>query len=395
MKLRVIGLMSGTSLDGIDAALVEIDGVTSADLSWKLIEFVSVPYTAEQRKLIHDAMVRGDAAALCEIHALIGEWFATAALAVCERARVVAVDVDVIGSHGQTVWHRPPSKGARGATLQLGDAATIAERTGVPVVSDFRSRDVAAGGEGAPLVAWVDRALFSVQGRRRVLQNIGGMGNLTWLPAREDDQPLLAFDTGPGNALIDAAVEIATRGVQTYDDGGARAARGVPDMELVEDLLMHPFFKQPPPRSTGREVFGRPFVEQLVRSMNLVTEADWDNFIATLTSFTAHSIARSCRDWLRERGFDEMIVTGGGARNRTMMRMIQELLEPVPVLPGDTLGIDADAKEALAFAAFAWAHVHRIAANVPEATGAEGPRVLGSFTPGSAERTPLEFATPI
>jgi anhydro-N-acetylmuramic acid kinase len=394
MKLRVIGLMSGTSLDGIDAALVDIDGSGTADLSWKLIEFVSVPYTAEQRRLIHDAIVRGGTAAICEVHALLGEWFADAALAVCERARVTAVDVDVIGSHGQTVWHRPPKDGARGATLQIGDPATIAERTGIPVVSDFRSRDVAAGGEGAPLVAWMDRALFSVPSRRRVLQNIGGMGNLTWLPAREDAQPLLAFDTGPGNALIDAAVEIATRGLHTYDEGGARAARGTVDRALLDELLAHEFFAHKPPRSTGREIFGRPYVERLIQRVAPTSEAEWDNLIATLTALTAHSIARACHDWLSERGFDEVVVTGGGARNATLMRMIQDLLKPVPVLPGDTLGIDADAKEALAFAAFAWAHVHRIPANVPEATGAEGLRVLGSFTPGAAERTPLEFVTP-
>lgn len=394
MKLRVIGMMSGTSLDGIDAALVDIDGTTHADLTWKLIEFLSVPYTAEQRKLIHDAMLRGGTAALCDLHALLGEWFGTAALAVCERARVAAVDVDVIGSHGQTVWHRPPLNGSRGATLQMGDAATIAERTGVPVVSDFRSRDVAAGGEGAPLVPWMDRALFSVPRRRRVLQNIGGMANLSWLPAREDPQPLLAFDTGPGNALIDAAVEIATRGLQTYDDGGARAARGKVDQALLEELLAHPFFKQAPPKSTGREVFGRPFVENIIKRIEPTSDAEWDNLIATLTALTAHSISRACHDWLSERGYDEVVVTGGGARNATLMRMLQELFKPVPVLPGDTLGIDADAKEALAFAAFAWAHVHRIPANVPEATGAEGPRVLGSFTPGAAERTPLEFVTP-
>ncbi len=394
MKLRAIGLMSGTSLDGIDAALVEIDGSSAADLSWKLIEFVSTQYSAEQRKLIHDSIVRGGTAAICDVHALIGEWFATAALAVCGRARIAAVDVDVIGSHGQTVWHRPPKHGSRGATLQIGDAATIAERTGIPVVSDFRSRDVAAGGEGAPLVAWMDRALFSAPGKRRVLQNIGGMGNLTWLPAREDPQPLLAFDTGPGNALMDAAVEIATRGMQTYDDGGARAARGTVDQTLLDELLTHSFFEQKPPKSTGREIFGRPYVEKLVQRVAPASDVEWDDFIATLTALTAYSIARACHDWLAQRGVDEIVITGGGARNATLMRMLRDQLAPIPVFPGDTLGIDADAKEALAFAAFAWAHVHRIPANVPEATGAAGPRVLGSFTPGAAERTPLEFAPP-
>ena len=172
-------------------------------------------------------------------------------------------EVELIGSHGQTVWHIPPSSGRRGATLQLGDPATIAERTGIAVVSDFRTRDMAAGGEGAPLVPWTDRVLFSARGARRILQNIGGIANLTWLPPKGETAELVAFDTGPGNVLIDAAVELATAGRETFDRDGQRAARGRIDASLLAELLAHPFFAAAPPKSTGREVFGRAMVEAL------------------------------------------------------------------------------------------------------------------------------------
>jgi anhydro-N-acetylmuramic acid kinase len=386
--LRVIGLMSGTSLDGIDAALVEFDG-EPATLAWRLAGFVSVPYAAEQRRAIHDGIVAGTAPALCRLHAVLGEWLAAAALEACTAAGVAPADVDLIGSHGQTIWHEPPAPGVRGATLQLGDPATIAERTGIPVVSDFRTRDVAAGGEGAPLVPWVDRLLFSLPDRRRALQNIGGIGNVTWLPRRGDATPLLAFDTGPGNALIDAAAELASSGAETFDRDGERAARGRVDDALLDELLAHPFFARTPPRSTGREVFGRPYVEELVRRRGVADAAGWDDLIATLTALTARTIGDAYRRWLLPRGVEEAVVTGGGGRNPTLRRMIQRELPELPVLEGEVLGLDPDAKEAVAFAALAWAHVRGLAGNVPEATGAAAGRVLGSYTPGAGARSRL------
>jgi anhydro-N-acetylmuramic acid kinase len=377
----VIGLMSGTSLDGIDVALVEFADSGGAP-AWRLCAFLELPYSAAQRQRIHDTIVAGSAAALCRLHADMGEWFAAAALRLCREHGVRPADVAVIGSHGQTVWHEPPRPGSRGATLQVGCAATIAERTGIAVVSDFRSRDVAAGGEGAPLVPWVDRLLFSHDTRRRVLQNIGGMGNLTWLPPLTAPEPLLAFDTGPGNALIDAAVELATDGASTYDADGARAATGAIDDALLEELLAHPFLQRDPPKSTGREVFGRQFVERLAEQVQPADAGGWTSFIATLTELTARSITDAITRWVLPKGVDEVIITGGGARNRLLVNSIRAGL-PVPVTAdASALGLDPAAKEAVAFAALARAHVQHEPGNVPEATGAAGPRVLGSYTPG-------------
>lgn len=383
--MLVIGLMSGTSLDGIDAALVHFQGDASAPV-WKIRSFIDVPYTAAQRTAIHDSIVSGSAAALCTLNADLGEWFADAVARVLAEANVAADDITVIGSHGQTVWHEPPRDGRRGSTLQLGCAATIAERTGIAVVSDFRSRDMAAGGEGAPLVPWVDRLLFSHDTRRRVLQNIGGMGNLTWLPPRGSTEPVLAFDTGPGNALIDAAVELATNGESTFDRDGALAARGTIDDALLEELLADPFLHRAPPKSTGREVYGRPFVQRLAERVAPTTREEWTSFISTLTELSARSIANAIERWVMPRGVDEIIITGGGALNPELVERIRRRL-PATTISADAtaLGIEPAAKEALAFAALAWAHVQGVPGNVPEATGAAGPRVLGCFTPGAAE----------
>ncbi len=378
--MRIIGLMSGTSLDGIDAALVRFDGDLHS-LTWRVEAFETVPLSAAQRKQIHDAM-QGNAELLCRVHADLGEWFAAAVLQLCQRAGVAPADVDLVGSHGQTIWHEPPAQGRRGATLQLGCPATIAERTGIPVVSDFRTRDVAALGQGAPLVPWVDRLLFSAPNQRRVLLNIGGIANLTWLPPSGAPAPLLAFDTGPGNALINAAVEWASNGQESYDRDGVRAARGRVNESVLQELLAQPYFAQQPPKSTGRELFGRPFVQDLIARQPDFQAAP-DTLVTTLTELTARTIADAIKRWVLERGVDTVIATGGGARNPEIIGRLSALLAPVPVQAGEALGVDPDAKEAVAFAALAWAHARSLTGNVPEATGARGPRVLGSFTPGA------------
>lgn len=380
--MLIVGLMSGTSLDGIDAALVEINGASTDTIDWRVLDWTTTPYSDQQRKRIHDSILRGTAESLCDLHADLGEWFAEAVGEVCGKAGVAVAALDLIGSHGQTVWHRPPTEGRRGATLQIGDPATLAERTGAPVVSDFRSRDVAAGGHGAPLVPWVDQLLFSSPDGARALQNIGGIGNVSWVPQRGTDAEVRAFDTGPGNALIDAAVELATQGRMSYDRDGLLAAKGVVDEGLLEELLAHPFFARVPPKSTGREAFGRPLVQRLVEVTVPEGDQDWLDLIATLTELTARSISLAYERWIVPAGVTEVVVTGGGARNPTLVRRVRELLDPIPVADGAALGIDPEAKEALAFAVLAWAHVKGIPANAVGATGAEGPRILGSFSPG-------------
>jgi anhydro-N-acetylmuramic acid kinase len=378
----IIGLMSGTSLDGIDAALVELDGGID-DLSWRLRGFLELPYSPEQRHAIHDGIVNGGAASLCRLHADLGEWFADAVLRLCRGEDVATEAITVIGSHGQTIWHEPPLHGRRGATLQLGCAATIAERTGIQVVSDFRTRDVAAAGEGAPLVPWVDRLLFAHATRRRVLQNIGGMANLTWLPPRGSSVAALAFDTGPGNALMDAAIELATDGQHTYDRDGTFADEGRLDEDLLAELLAHPFLGREPPKSTGREVFGRQFVQTLADRMRPEGSEAWASLVCTLTELTARSITDALERWVLPKGVDEVIVTGGGALNPSLVRRIRSRLSVPVIADAAALGIEPAAKEAVAFAVLAWAHLFNVPGNVPEATGAAGPRVLGSLTPGS------------
>lgn len=378
--MKVVGLMSGTSVDGIDAALVELEPAGDG-ADWRLVAFQTYPYTRARREEIHGVMAGTEPAALTRLHARLGEWFAEAVLGICDAAGTPLSAVDLIGSHGQTVWHQPPGAGERGATLQLGCPATLAERTGIDVVSDFRSRDMAAGGEGAPLVPWADRLLFTAE-RTRVLQNIGGMANLTRLPPAGSLEPIVAFDSGPGNALMDAAVELATDGAEPYDRDGRWARRGRVDDRLLAELLEHPYFRRPPPKSTGREVFGRAYVRELAARRSPGTEAEWADLVATLTALTARTIADAITRWAPPGPAGEVVVTGGGGRNPVLVRQVAAALDPVPVRTDDALGLRPDAREAVAFAALAWAHVRGLAGNLPEVTGAAGPRVLGSLTPG-------------
>lgn len=406
--------MSGTSLDGIDAVLAEIrvegtghgapagnEGAAGNSAAsgleaphWRVLEFVTVPHPPTRRRTIHEAILRGYPESLARLHVDLGEAFAEAAAAVCQAAGVAPSDVAVIGSHGQTVWHRPPTAAGerdgpgrrRGFTLQLGDPATIAERTGIPVVSDFRARDMAAGGEGAPLVPWVDQLLFAGEAVR-VLLNIGGMANVTRVPPRGSGRPVVAFDTGPGNAIIDAAVELATGGERQYDADGEWARRGRVDEALVMRLLEDPYFVLAPPRSTGRERFGLGYVEAIVEARQPSDDADWASLVASLTAVVARSIGAAIRQWAPPGG-EGVVVTGGGAENPVLMEWLESELGPAPVRHGRVLGIDPACKEALAFGVLAWAFVSGRPGNVPTATGAAGPRVLGSLTPGLGGRLP-------
>jgi anhydro-N-acetylmuramic acid kinase len=367
----VIGLLSGTSADGTDAALCAIEGVDDTTRC-TVRGFVSTPFARPLRERIF-RLAEANAAELCDLDVLLGEAFADAAVAVAAAAGVPLADVDLIGSHGQTAVHHPRSAGRVGATLQIGEAAVIAERTGCPVVSDFRVRDVAAGGEGAPLVPLADHLLFRAPGRRRAMQNIGGIANVTLVC--DELAHLVAFDNAPGNMPLDTVARAASDGVEAFDRDGIRAARGKIDEALLTELHRHPFLAQLPPKSTGREDFGKEFVYPLLTRFG----DRKDDLLATLTRFSAEAIARSYREALPAMP-DEVYISGGGALNPTLMRHLVELLAPIPVQSLAALGVDPEAKEAIAFAVLANQTLFGAAGNVPAVTGAAGPRVLGKLS---------------
>ena len=374
----VVGLISGTSADGVDAALVEITG-TGLGARFKLIAGLTRPLEAADR----DELFRlfdpstGTVDRLCRFNFRLGELFADAALAVIAAAHLEPKRVDLIGSAGQTVWHIPAP---HGATLQIGEPAVIAERTGVPVVADFRVADMAAGGHGAPLVPYFDLVAYRHPAKSRAVQNIGGIGNVTHLPAGGGPEAVLAFDTGPGNMIIDGLVTALTDGRETFDRDGAMASRGRVDQAWLAELLNDPYFKQPPPKTTGREVYGRPLAERLLAEARRRRLAA-DDAVATVSALTAESIVRAYRDFLMSRGgLDEVILGGGGAYNLFLRRRIAEGVGR-PVYVSEDFGVNGKLKEAMAFALLASDAVAGLATNVPAATGAAGPRVLGKFVP--------------
>lgn len=383
--VHVAGLMSGTSLDGTDAAVLALRGTEPADLAATLLGFRTVPHPERLRERLREAVGRGSSRELARLHRELGTVFATALRAVLDECGLSPGALAAVGSHGQTFWHDPPLEGRPGASLQLGCAATLAEATGVRVVHDFRARDVAAGGHGAPLVPWPDWVLLRRPGTGRALQNLGGMGNVTFLPRDGGPEDVRAFDTGPGVALLDGAARRASGGRDAWDIDGRGAARGTADAALVEELLEHPFFGVVPPRSTGRETFGERFLDHLVERARPYSRDDWDDLLATLVELTTRSVARALHDFLPREGVDEVVLTGGGARNPTLVAALTRALDPLPVRTGgEALGLDPDAREAAAFAVLAWAHLENVPGNLPAATGASGPRVLGSSTPGGA-----------
>jgi anhydro-N-acetylmuramic acid kinase len=368
----VVGLMSGTSLDGISAAAVRFRG-DDALVRHDLLAFVVTPYAAPQRERLRAALEGATPAEYCRLGFDLGEWLAAATAAVLAEAGVPRADVRAVASHGQTVWHEPGH-----STWQVGEAAVIAERTGLAVVSDFRVRDVAAGGQGAPLVAAADAVLFA-SADFRALQNIGGMGNVTLVTPGGDVRGVRAFDTGPGVAIIDGVVRALTGA--PYDDGGRLAAGGRAVDAVVDALLADPWFASPPPKSTGREKFGGAYAASLIdRCRTARPGATTEDCVATATSLTARSIADAYARFLPEPVAD-VLVSGGGAKNAALMRDLEARLAPRRVRRFDDVYYDGEAKEAVAFALLGWLHLRGRAGNVPGATGARGPRVLGKLTP--------------
>ncbi len=371
-SVRIAGIMSGTSLDGIDVAIVDIRGVKIQPVAHH-----TTPYPAAVREaILAVSNTETTTAAISRLNFQLGELYAKAVIATCRRKKIPLESVELIGCHGQTIYHE------KGNTLQIGEAAVIAERTGIAVVSDFRTRDIAAGGKGAPLVPFMDYRLFRHARRSRIVLNIGGIANLTAIPAGAKPEAVIAFDTGPGNMAMDALVSEYTvseypKGRQQFDRNGAIASGAHMNRELLDDLLRDPYYREKPPKTAGREQYGEEFVTRLKR-----TGLPLPELIATATMLTAAAIAIGIERFVkRMMKPDDLIVSGGGAHNRQLMGNLQALLPDLSFATTQDFGIDIDAKEAIAFAILAAETYRGQPGNLPGATGARKPVILGKITP--------------
>ncbi len=379
--------MSGTSLDGIDVAIIDISG-SGFKAKINVLTSHSVPYPRKIREALltvsNTSAITGD---ISRLNFLLGELYAEALEETAERAEIPLDSIKLIGCHGQTIFHEGQGTQYLGkrvaSTFQIGESSVITERLGIDVISNFRERDMAAGGKGAPLVPYLDYMLIRHRGRGRVAVNIGGIANLTAIPPNTNTDRVIAFDTGPGNMVIDQLVTRITSGGQTYDRDGAMAAAGVPDPKLLAKLLRDKYFRAKPPKTAGREQYGSEYVSKL-----LDTELSSEDLVATATAVTAESIAVSVRNFvLPEMRVDEVFVSGGGTHNPTLMKMLRKALDPIPVMETSEVGLDVDAKEAIAFAVMAYETAHARPSNVPFATGAKRAVVLGKLTQnGSSPR---------
>jgi anhydro-N-acetylmuramic acid kinase len=384
----VAGVMSGTSADGINVALVRIQG-RGFRSRLELLAHYQFPYPSDVRRAVLAAMNAGSAkvADLARLNFLLGDLYADAVRTAQRRARL---QCELVGCHGQTLYHQGDAKPYLGrsiaCTWQTGEGAIIAAKVGVPVVSDFRPADVAVGGKGAPFVPFLDYVLYRHRRYGRIVQNLGGIGNLTAIPPRALPEQVVAFDTGPGNMVIDAVAEHLFD--KPYDRNGRLAARGEPIERVLRELLQHSFFRRRPPKTAGREQFGREFVREFLR---LCRRADENDIIATATALTARSIGLAVRRFVlplleseepKPARFREFVVSGGGAKNATLMRMIREELAPlkIRVRTTDDFGLPSEAKEATAFALLAYQTWRRLPSSVPSATGAERAAILGKVS---------------
>ena len=379
----VIGFMSGTSADGIDAALTRIEGY-GTDTRVTLLSFLCKPFEPAVRDEILRLAGGGEAAAadFCKMNFLLGELYAEAGEELCRQAGITPEEIDLIGNHGQTLWHIPQKHRYLGhqfsSTLQLGGDAVLAERFSCPVVGDFRVRDMAAGGLGAPLVPYTEYLLYRSETECVALQNLGGIGNITVLPAGCSLNDIVAFDTGPGNMLIDSVVSHYTGGRRTYDPDGMMASWGPVNAELLDYLMRDPYLDVTPPKTTGREYYGPAYMEKLYRYIE-DHRISKQELLSTVTRYTAETVAFALRHFSREMPA-KLIVGGGGSRNLTVMRHLRELLPGCRVMTQEELGMNGDAKEAVAFAILANEAVFASCGNVPSATGAAHPVVLGRIS---------------
>jgi len=386
--MRVIGMMSGTSADGIDVVLARLSGAPPS-ISAKLEGHHHVPFPARLREAIL-RIANGAPTTTKEISSLnfvLGEEFVRAVLAACRQWRLPFTKIDLIGSHGQTIFHQGLASRDRGtrcvaSTLQIGEPSIIAERTGVTTVADFRPADMAAGGQGAPLVPFVDYLLYRHAKRGRVALNIGGIANVTVIPAGARAQDVFAFDTGPGNMIVDALVESFTRGRQRYDRDARMALRGKTISALLQKMMREPYLRKAPAKTTGREQFGRGYAEEIL-AWGKRHRARPEDLVRTATLFTSLSIVDAFRGFILPRArVNEMIVAGGGARNPLMIAQLAAGLPGVEMIPADRFGVRAEAKEAFAFAVLAYEAFHGRTNNLPSATGARHAAVLGKLVNG-------------
>ncbi len=379
--------MAGTSFDGITAAVVQVTGC-GTETRVLLREHATFPYDSEIKTALLDvsASKRCSVGTISELNFVIGELFAEAARKITEQAGLKFSDIDVIGSHGQTIYHCPlPSETTWGApsTLQIGEPCVIAERSGVTTVADFRTRDIAAGGIGAPLVPYVDFILFGSEEKSRLMLNLGGIANVTVLPKGGAIDDVVAFDTGPGNMLIDSVVREITQGAEEFDRDGKKAAAGTIHEGLVDELLNHEYFKTVPPKSTGRELFGTKFLSLILEKAESLGLCDND-LVATVTALTPRTVEDACRRFIFPTvAVDELIISGGGTKNETLVRLLKECLDPIAVVYSDDFGISSSAKEAVAFAVLANETLCGGSANLPGATGARRRTILGKIIPAS------------
>jgi len=384
--VKVIGLMSGTSTDGVDAVLVDIQRRGSR-LQIKRLAFNVYPYSRSiQKKLIDLASGHPfPVAVLCHLNATVGEYFADAVIELAKAADVPLAKISLVGSHGQTVQHLPvPKKEGKWrvrSTLQIGEASIIAERTGIPTVADFRPRDMAAGGEGAPLTPYLHYLLFGGRRKSLAIVNIGGISNLTYLRAGVSLEETVAFDMGPGNMLIDGLIRLLTHNRKGIDRDGKWARKGKVHPGILSGLMCHPFIKKCPPKSTGREMFGASFVENILKT-GKKEQVEGADLVATVTAFTVHVIADNIRRFILKVGpLNQVIVGGGGAYNPVLMEGLQKALAPVPVLTFEAIGHESRAIEAMTFALLAYQTWHRQPTNIPSVTGASRPVLLGKIIP--------------